>query len=237
MGPRHEHGDAKEDGVGGDQHETSSLAAEASDLWAALLERLAERAAHEIRNPLNGAAVSIEVIRSRLQKNGAEVAGLGSFARSAASELERASRLVEAILAVARPVTHPVDLIGLLRPLTVLYGEITVREGGMLEVLPATGGADITADAFVTESDAVVSRLMAASALESVSGRKGSHSVQLARNGSIIEITVHSDSEGVSIPQAVESLGKEAGINCRKTPEAITILLPALVPAQTRRKQ
>jgi signal transduction histidine kinase len=92
------------------------------------LQSLANRVAHEIRNPLNGLALNLEVVRSRAARGTGDLASISRFADSASSESERAAELVQALLELARPLTEPVDLWSALRPMVVLHDAIAVAE-------------------------------------------------------------------------------------------------------------
>src|SRR5688500_20153871 len=74
-----------------------------SNSWLGALQNLAGRVAHEIRNPLNAVAVNLEVVRSRCERGAVEPPAVLPFATAAAGELERVSRLIDALLALARP--------------------------------------------------------------------------------------------------------------------------------------
>ncbi|MDQ3519139.1 MAG: hypothetical protein M3466_12140 [Gemmatimonadota bacterium] len=99
-------------------------------LWSGAIQRLADRAAHEIRSPLNGAALNITVVRSRLERPGIDPSSLSPFAQAAADELDRAIALVEAILALARSASVPIDLYSTLSALVTVTGVIARSEGG-----------------------------------------------------------------------------------------------------------
>jgi hypothetical protein len=64
-----------------------------------------------------------------------EGSALTPYAVAAASELERTIPLVEALLALARPLPIPVDLRIALQPLSVLYGAIAMTAGGSLTIV------------------------------------------------------------------------------------------------------
>lgn len=99
--------------------------------WSDAYLRLAARAVHEIRDPLNGVAVNVEVLRLRAAR-ASDGPALLPFADAAAGELERAAERIEALLALARPVPEPVDVAGPLGQLVALYGPIAAAEGGTL---------------------------------------------------------------------------------------------------------
>ncbi len=74
-------------------------------------------------------------MRSRSARPGTEGATIAPFAAAAAAELERTIPLVEALLALARPLAIPVDLKVALQPLFVLYRAIAVAAGGSLNLV------------------------------------------------------------------------------------------------------
>jgi len=82
------------DGVGASRVES---------LWLNVLQRLASRAAHELKGALNGASVNLEVVRSRAEAS-EMVAGeaVGRYATAAASQLDSVITMSDALLAIAR---------------------------------------------------------------------------------------------------------------------------------------
>ena len=114
--------------------------------WLQALQSLATRVAHEIRNPLNAVAVNLEVVRSRCERESVEPRAVLPFATAAAGELERVSRLIDALLALARPASS--DLATLAGPVITLYDALARAEGGSVDMDLTQGatGIDIAAD-------------------------------------------------------------------------------------------
>lgn len=114
--------------------------------WLQALQSLATRVAHEIRNPLNAVAVNLEVVRSRCERESVEPRAVLPFATAAAGELERVSRLIDALLALARPARS--DLAILAGPVITMYDALARAEGGSVDMDLTEGatGIDITAD-------------------------------------------------------------------------------------------
>ncbi len=115
--------------------------------WANTLRRVADRGAHELRNPLNGLALSLEVVRSRAARS-EQASGISPFAEAAHAELERAIPRVEALLALARGASGAVDLAASVRHVAALLGPAMESggAGGKLTVewtdaLPDVGAA------------------------------------------------------------------------------------------------
>lgn len=67
-----------------------------------LLATISRRAAHEVRNALNGVAVNVEVVRSRLSKPGSEVGELQTFADRASKESDLAASLTNGLADLTR---------------------------------------------------------------------------------------------------------------------------------------
>ncbi len=108
--------------------------AELAALWWALVSRLATRLTHEIRNPLNGAMVNLQVIASRAERSGADAAALAPFATSAGTELDRATGMVEALLHLLRLPAAPEDLSTSVLAVGSVYATAALRTGGTLLV-------------------------------------------------------------------------------------------------------
>ena len=114
--------------------------------WLRALQSLATRVAHEVRNPLNAVAVNLEVVRSRCERETVEPRAVLPFATAAAGELERVSRLIDAVLALARPARN--DLAVLAGPVITVYDALARAEGGSVAMDLSEGatGIDIAAD-------------------------------------------------------------------------------------------
>ena len=120
--------------------------ASSSREWLEALQSLATRVAHEIRNPLNAVAVNLEVVRSRCERGNTEGSAVLPFATAAVGELERVSRLIDALLALARP--GRTELATLAGPVITLYDALANAEGGSVSMDLSEGstGIDIAAD-------------------------------------------------------------------------------------------
>ena len=114
--------------------------------WLRALQSVASRVAHEIRNPLNAVAVNLEVVRSRCERDTVAPSAVLPFATAAVGELERASRLIDALLALARPARN--DLATLAGPVITLYDALASADGGSvaMDLSEGTTGIDIAAD-------------------------------------------------------------------------------------------
>ena len=192
------------------------------ELWLGTLQRLAGRASHEIRNPLNGAAVNLEVLRGRLAHQGADCSALAPFAESAAAELERTARLVEALLAVTRPTPGgAVDLTVVLDPLALLYGALAERGQGRLLVERRDGAP---AD---TSVDALSARLAIAAILEAATARAATVRCTVERRKEGTALSVACDEGAVELPAEVRRVAMQAGIRFEERRNAVSVLFPA----------
>ena len=116
--------------------------APASQLWLDTLQRIATRAAHEVKNSLNGVAVNLEVVRSRTAKAGQTTDAVARFADNAAEQFERLSAQADALLALARAPRVPCDVALLVRSMHSLLGGILLpgaeREAVTLDGVPSS---------------------------------------------------------------------------------------------------
>jgi hypothetical protein len=82
---------------------------------------------HEVNNSLNGIAVNLAVVSSRLD-GGASADRVVPFAAKATAEFEAANQLVQSIVALARPV-GVLDAGRVVRPLAAVAGAVLARYG------------------------------------------------------------------------------------------------------------
>lgn len=191
-----------------------------SELWLTMLQRLADRTAHEIRNALNGVAVNLEVVRSRSER-GADVEALTPFAASAAAELERVTAQTEALVSLARPSSSRLDVGLLLGRMRALLGSAGDSPPLALELPPASGRAETTA------GDAA--RAVLAAALLAAVERGGAVRCRVATNAGA---TVYIECEAggpLSLADDVGTAVESAGVTTRPTANGITISFPPAV--------
>src|SRR5919107_1984747 len=115
---------------------TSAAPADAGVLWLAALQRALGRAAHDVKDALNGVSVNLEVVRSRANRADAPASAVAPFADAAAQQLERLTTLLDAVLALGRSERAPTDVGITLRRIASVCGasssaadaRVTVRE-------------------------------------------------------------------------------------------------------------
>jgi signal transduction histidine kinase len=180
-----------------------------SSEWVGALQNLAGRVAHEIKNPLNAVAVNLEVVRSRCERGNVEPPAILPFATAAAGELERVTRLVEALLALARPARR--DLAALAGPVITLYDALASAEGGSVELDLSEGatGIDMAAD------DA---RAALAVTLDGMVGPGVAIRVHIARDGDRVAARFSGPSVRPKLP---------VDVRLQSEPSGVTLLFPA----------
>jgi signal transduction histidine kinase len=195
----------------------------APSLWLGALGRLAGRAAHELKNPLNGLALNLEVVRSRSARAGTQGAALAPYAAAAASELERAIPLVEALLALARPLSTPVDLRVAMQPLVVLYGAIATAGGGSLDVV-------YEAEHMFVNADGDTVRALVAEALDVTVGANLEVAGKIGESEGSISVRLVGGA-GRPVATKMEQLAAEHDIGLDSDEDETLLLLPALTRA------
>src|SRR5688572_21396797 len=101
-----------------------AAATDLDSLWLLTVEEVMSKAAHEVKDTLNGVTVNLEVIRSRSarQEEGrtgrnADSKSVSVFAHAAAEQLEVLSTRLESVLFLARPPRGEADVAIALRHL------------------------------------------------------------------------------------------------------------------------
>lgn len=202
--------------------------AERAAAWLALQRRITARAAHDVRNALNGVAVNVEVVRTRAAR-GAEADKIAPFADAAAAQLEGAVALVEALLALARPARAPAEGGGV--------------AGALRAVAPLLAGSgiavDVVSDSTVVQAtrlDGELLRLVTAAGLVAVVEAMPENAEGAVR------CTVEPDREGLvrvhirgarpaDVPPDVARLAARVGVTYVPAADGIELKIPA---AETR---
>lgn len=94
--------------------------------WLPQLRGLVRGSAHETRNALNGLVVNLEVVRSRLARNGGQESLL-AFAETAAAQAEETVRLNEASASLLQLVAGSIGKNGELRCVHSMEPEPSLR--------------------------------------------------------------------------------------------------------------
>ena len=189
-----------------------------SALWLATLQRLTNRAAHDVRNALNGVAVNVEVVRSRAGR-GAEASAIAPFATAAAAQVEILSAQVDALVTLLRPAAGSVDLGGLLGRLTALVRDTSGKDALTLE-LPVGSGA------VASGAGGDATRLAVAAALLAALERPGHVSCRLGTDSTPTVYISSGAGDPLVVAQDIVDTVAAAGIELRSSPDGITLTFP-----------
>ena len=191
----------------------------AAELWLRALQQLTASVAHELRNPLNGVALNLEVLRGRVGRLSADASALSGFAEAAVTDLGAAIRLSDALLAVARPAREPVELGSVLAPIAVLAGAVAnARGGGIVITLP-----EEIPPALAAEPHAV--RAALASVLLTAAERGATVRCEVVYEPTAVVVEVRADGEVVLTEEIVSGIA-ECGIAAQTLPDGITLRIP-----------
>jgi signal transduction histidine kinase len=189
--------------------------------WQSLVGRMAERLAHEIRNPLNGAMVNLQVVASRAGRLNQDAAALAPFANAATAELERAAALTESLLAVLRPPRAGEDVAVALHALLRVYSVITAR-GGSLEFL-----GDDTVDSRTTVEPRKV-RVALAAVIDAAVEQGGEVTARLRHQGGAVIVEVRRAGQLAHPRTELAALLADVGIRCGLSPDEYVLIFPAV---------
>ena len=139
--------------------------------WLRAQQDVAGRAAHEMKNALNGVAVNLEVVRVRAERGG-DAAAIMRFATVAAAQLELLVGQVDALLGVTRQSAGVADVALVARQLHAL-----LEHAGPAESELHLAGAD--ALAAPTSADVVLVRLLLARLFTGLVDQPGQRTVDV----------------------------------------------------------
>jgi hypothetical protein len=187
-------------------------------LWLRTLEEVVNRAAHEVKDSLNGVSLNLEVIRSRSTgsgANGQSFATFATFATSATEQLEQLSARTEAVLFLARPARDPADVALTLKHLASLLVPTAKSEGGSLTV-------DGYERSTPTGAPAQATRLALAAGLLMLTKEGGDSRCHLDSNGGTVVRFSHESADTCSLDSTVAKAIAEHSISSvRSGPDLI----------------
>jgi len=163
-------------------------------LWVDLLGKLAGPAAHAVNNALNNVAINLAVLQSRPSAT--------AYVERADDYLTEATRLTQAVLALARPVPVPVE------PASVLHQIVRVLEAAdrRIQVIDQQGKP------ITTLVDGAAVRLAIAAVLAEGEASR----VHVVRGGEEVRV------EGAGLRDDVADAARRAGIGLRVEPGQVT---------------
>ncbi len=182
------------------------------DLWLETFARLSVRASHELKNSLNAVAVNLEVVRSRLERASADVAGLAGYATNAAGEFGRSMSQIDAMFALARPCAPPTEVATVVRHLAALLEPSIRADAGELRIDSEMG--------LRTTAEATLVRTLLAQALLPDDARGASIRVVLSPPDTVLVYGAGRISEA-----AVEA-GKRRGVSVRTVDNELRLRFP-----------
>lgn len=199
-------------------------------------QRLIGRVGHDIRNPLNGAALNLEVVRTRAGRAGTDSLALAPYAEAAASELSAAVELVEALLELARPGRAPIDLESVLRPLVRLHA-VLVRDGrgeggGETDGARPLGRITLEGESVApsrVKVDADAARLLLSETLDAATTGEGPHNVTCVigrGEGHVVVDVRRTPPKALDLSASVDEVARASGIRFGSTSEGIRLLFP-----------
>ena len=190
-------------------------------LWLETLQKVASRAAHELKGALNGVSVNLEVVRTRAARPDALASTVLRFADSAAQQLEGLIRMNESLLALARPIREPVDVGGVVSRLAALLGPSTNAEGGRLEI--EDGASE--QEALTSVRGNGVRLALAAVLLEAVE-RKAVTTCRIERVGEVIVHVTSSVGGEITMPPTFTDAVGAAGVRVDTLHDGCSLTFP-----------
>jgi len=203
---------------------TSAASADAGVLWLAALQRALGRAAHDVKDALNGVSVNLEVVRSRASRADAPASAVAPFADAAAQQLERLTTLLDAVLALGRSERAPADV------------GITLRR-----VAAVCSASNASADARVTVRDGhiddartkvpgdAVRLALAMPLLDAVVGRKGETReavvCELEGDGEAVVVRLLAD-RPIAMPADAADVLRAAGVRWTESANDLSLIFP-----------
>ena len=203
---------------------TSAATADAGVLWLAALQRALGRAAHDVKDALNGVSVNLEVVRSRANRADAPASAVAPFADAAAQQLERLTALLDAVLALGRSERAPADVGITLRRVAALCSasnatadaRVTVRDGRIDDARTSVPGD-------------TVRLALAVPLLEAVVGRKGETRdavvCELEGDGEVVVVRLLSD-RPIAMPADAADALRAAGIRWTESANDLSLIFP-----------
>ena len=203
---------------------TSAAQADAGVLWPMALQRALARAAHDVKDALNGVSVNLEVVRSRASRRDAEASTVAPFAEAAAQQLERLTALLDAVLALGRRERGPVDLGTTLRRVAALCSASNAASDARVTVREGHVGDSRTSVA----SDAV--RLaLTAPLLDAVASRRGETReavmCELTNDGDTLVVRLLAD-RPVPMPTDAAEVLRAAGVRWTESGHELSLVFP-----------
>ncbi len=190
------------------------------DLWLGTLERVAGRAAHEVKGVLNGVSVNLEVVRLRSARPDAPASGVHSFAETAGAQLELLTPMAEALLALARPAREPLELGAILAQYATLLVPAARADGVALEI-----EARLPAPAPLAVAGNVARTVVGAALLAAIDDHRDAACTVELSNLATLRVQ-HAEGPAPQLPPEILSAATDAGATVRTSGPGLTIAFP-----------
>jgi hypothetical protein len=197
-------------------------AADVSTLWLETLQRLTDRAAHEIKGALNGVALNVEVARSRSVKPGAAASAVASFAAAAQQQLEVLTTQTEALLALVRPSRGRCDVGLLIGRFADLAEPIAKAAGGGLRVVQRPDAGEAT-----TRLAPEAVRLAIGAAVLAAIEAPARVSIEVTSGDEVVVVLRRDDGAPVRLPADVAAAIADAGVRSDERTDEIRLAFAA----------
>ena len=184
------------------------------------------RAAHEVKDSLNGVSLNLEVIRSRTSRAGGGGGGgasdsqaLAVFSTAAAEQLELLSIRTEAVLFLTRQAREPADIALTLRHLASLLIPAAKADGNRLSIEGYQTSAPTTAPASVT-------RLAVAAGLLALTKRRGAARCILEPGAETVVRFSHESASPFGLEGSIASAIAEHSIRTDRSGAELILVFP-----------
>ena len=203
---------------------TSAAPADAGILWPAALQRALARAAHDVKDALNGVSVNLEVVRSRASRADAPASAVAPFAEAAAQQLERLTALLDAVLALGRSERGPADVGITLRRLAALCSASNASSDARVIVRETLVG-----DAHTSVPSDAVRLALIAPLLDAVASRRGESReaviCELTGDGDALVVRLLAD-RPVPMPADAAEVLRAAGVRWTASAHDLSVVFP-----------
>jgi signal transduction histidine kinase len=202
---------------------TSAAPADAGVLWLAALQRAFGRAAHDVKDALNGVSVNLEVVRTRARRADAPASTVAAYADAAAQQLERLTALLDAVLALGRSERAPADVAITLRRIAALCSASNASSDAHVTVREA-----IVGDTRTSVSGDAVRLAFAAPLLEVVAGQAGDSRQPVVcelTGGEALVVRLLAD-RPIRMPADAAEVLRAAGVRWTESPNELSLAFP-----------
>ena len=187
-------------------------------LWLATLQEVASRAAHELRDALNGVSLDLEVVRSRTARPETTAGSLVPFVSAATQQLEVLASRAEALVYLSRtPRNGRSDTALVLRHLAALLVPAAKADQVPLSV----SGTDRPAE---TGAPELVVRTALASGLLALIKEGGGECRLDGQHEAVVRFS--HESAGVGLDKDVLAVLATQGVRSKNTDTSLTLTFP-----------